>query len=292
VVERSTMTADGHRFPSGACDTHIHVYDHRYPVAAGALLRPPDASVAQYRELQRVLGLERVVVVQPSTYGLDNTAQLAAVAELGASARAVVVVDEHTSADELQRLDALGARGARFHQLPGGALSWDSLLPVAARIAELGWHVQLQMNGRELVDHIDVLTALPVALVVDHVGRFMPPVGTDDERFQVLLRLLDGGRCWVKLSAPYESAPDPEHRYPDVTVLARELVRRAPERMLWASNWPHPGHTAPPGPDALRRLAATWLPDATTRHRVLVDNPSELYGFPPVAAPPPRRRTP
>lgn len=267
------------RLPHGACDTHMHVYDARHAVAPTALLRPPDAGVDEYRAVQAALGLDRVVVVQPTTYGFDNTCQLDAVERLGPGARAVVVVDERTPRRELERLDALGARGARFHMLPGGAVPWSSLAPTAAAIAELGWHVQVQLQGRELPRHLDALRALPTPLVVDHVGRYMPPVTPDDPAFDALLRLLDTGRSWVKLSAPYESTRDGAPHYPTVTALVRVLVDRFPERMLWATNWPHPGQPDPPALSAVRDLVFDWLPDPAVRQRVLVDNPDSLYRF-------------
>jgi D-galactarolactone isomerase len=266
--------------PAGTCDTHMHIYDSRYPVAPSALLQPPDATVADYRLVQATLGLQRVVVVQPSTYGLDNSCTLDAVAELG-DARAIVVVDDQVTDVELERLTRLGGRGARFHMLPGGAVPWEIMHSVAERIAPFGWHIQLQMNGRDLGDRLDALLALPTPLVVDHVGRYMPPVEPDDERFGVLMRLVDNGRCWVKLSAPYESATDVTHQYAAVGQLARNLVERAPERMLWATNWPHPGQADPPVLADLSRLALEWVPDDETRRRILVDNPAELYQFDP-----------
>jgi D-galactarolactone isomerase len=269
--------------PAGACDTHMHIYDSRYPVAPTSLLRPPDATVDQYRQVQTGLGLLRVVVVQPSTYGFDNSCTLDAVTEFGDAARAIVVIDDQVTDLEVEQLTRRGARGARFHMLPGGAVPWEMMHTVAERIAPHGWHIQLQMNGRDLIDRFDALVALPTPLIIDHVGRYMPPVGDDDERFRVLLRLLDTGRCWVKLSAPYESAPDTTHEYAAVTRLAHALVDHAPERMLWATNWPHPGQTEPPSLDDLSRLAFNWMPDDAVRRRVLVDNPAELYQFDPIA---------
>ena len=187
------------QLPTGACDTHMHIYDSRYAVAPQSVLRPPDATVDQYRRVQTELGLHRVVVVQPSTYGLDNSCTIDAVAELGNQARAVVVIDDRTTDSEVERLTQLGARGARFHMLPGGAVPWEMMPAVSDRIAPFGWHIQLQMNGRDLPDRMPALLALPTPLVVDHVGRFMPPVEPDDEGFAALLQLLDTGRCWVKL---------------------------------------------------------------------------------------------
>jgi D-galactarolactone isomerase len=272
-----------HDFPPCACDTHMHIYDSRYTVAPASILRPPDATVDAYRQVQTRLGLQRVVVVQPSTYGFDNSCTVDAVAELDGNARAVVVVDNQVTDVELDRLTRLGARGARFHMLPGGAVPWEMMHTVAERIAEHGWHIQLQMNGRDLIDRVDALVALATPVVVDHVGRYMPPVKPDDDRFRVLLRLIDTERCWVKLSAPYESATDTTHEYRAVTRLVHALVDHAPDRMLWATNWPHPGQEDPPSLADLSRLAFEWMPDASVRQRILVDNPAQLYHFGPIA---------
>jgi len=257
----------------------MHFYHGRYPAAPTALITPPDAWVEAYQDLQRRLGLQRVVVVQPTTYGRDNSCLLAALEAFGNEARAVVVVDETVDDAELACLTGLGVCGVRFHMLPGGALPWDALEAVAARVAPFGWHVQLQMNGREFPERSERLRQLPCPLVIDHVGRFMPPVTVDDPAFSALLDLLDSGHCWVKLSAPYESSRDVPPEYADVAPLARALVAAAPERMLWASNWPHPGQAEPPGDGQLLDLLLDWVDDAATRDRILADNPAELYGF-------------
>lgn len=267
------------RFPAGACDTHVHVYDARFPPAPTATLFPPDASVDDYRAVQAALGLRRVVLVQPTTYGLDNSCHLEAVARFGEDGRLVVVVDEAVTDAELDRYTAAGARGARFHMLPGGAVGWQAMAPVAERIAPLGWHVQLQMDGNLLPDRLEQLLALPTPIVVDHVGRFMPPPSPKGPAFGALLTLLESGRCWVKLSAPYESTKEGAPHYPSVSALARILVERYPERMLWATNWPHPGQADPLTIDQIRRLTIDWLTSDELRHRVLVDNPAILYGF-------------
>ena len=265
--------------PPGACDTHMHFYQGRFPSAPSALFTPPDAWIEDYKAVQARLGLERVVVVQPTTYGLDNTAQLEAMAALGAAARGVMVVDTSVSEAELERLTALGVRGARFFMLPGGAVPWDILEEVAARIHPFGWHVQLQMNGRELPDYLALLRRLPCGLVVDHVGRFMPPVGLEDSSFKVLLGLLESGRCWVKLSAPYESSKTGAPAFADIRPLARALVTAAPERMLWASNWPHPNQNPALDNALALDLLLEWVEDEALRARILVENPAWLYGF-------------
>jgi D-galactarolactone isomerase len=268
--------------PDGTCDTHIHFYDHRYPTARSTILEPPDAGPADYAKVAAQLGIDRCVVVQPTTYGLDNRCQLDAVAALGSIARAVVVIDEHTDEADLLELHRRGARGARFHMLSGGAVGWDSLDPVAAHIGDLGWHVQLQLDGRTLPDHLDRLRALPCGLVIDHIGRFMPPVATDDPGFAALAKLVEEG-AWVKLSAPYESDATAAPEFAAVSRIAQALVTRRPDRMLWATNWPHPGQAAPPTPAEIVAMLERWVPDASTLRTILVDNPAELYGFGPVA---------
>lgn len=264
----------------GACDTHLHFYDGRYPATPDAVLFPPDASPEDYRQLQAELGLDRLVVVQPTTYGLDNRCQLEAMAAFGDAARGVMVVNATTPAEELAVMTDAGVCGARFHMLPGGAVPWDELEPTAARIAPFGWHVQLQLDGNTLADHLDRLRALPVPLVVDHIGRFMPPPPVDSAAFAALLALVADGRTWVKLSAPYEStASTADPQYPEVLPLVDELVRAAPDRLLWATNWPHPGQATPPSPEVLHALVRRWLPTAGLGQQVLVDNPATLYQF-------------
>ncbi len=265
--------------PKGTCDTHTHFYNAKFPSAATALITPPDAWVDDYRSLQKRLNLDRVVIVQPTTYGTDNSCQLEAMKSFGENARGVMVADTSTSDEELDRLTRLGVRGVRFHMLPGGALPWDILEEMAARVHSFGWHVQLQMNGREFPEREALLKRLPCDLVVDHVGRFMSPVPTNDPAFKVLLGFLETGRCWVKLSAPYESSESGPPDWADVTPEAQALVKAAPERMLWASNWPHPGQKNPPDEADLLDLLLDWVDDEKVRSRILTENPAELYGF-------------
>lgn len=269
--------------PPGSCDTHMHIYEDRFPAAPTALLKPPPATVADYRKLQERLGLTRTVIVQPSTYGTDNRCTLEAIAALGDNARGVAVVDTPVSDEELARLTKAGIRGIRFHMLKGGALPWDILDTMAARVHAFGWHVQLQLDGRDLPGRESVLTRLPGTLVVDHVGKFLEPVTVDHPGFRVLARLVESGRTWVKLSAPYEVSKKGPPHYDDVGALAKALVKLAPERMVWASNWPHPSVPKHEAPDdaALLDTLLDWAPDDATRRRILADNPAQLYGFGP-----------
>lgn len=265
--------------PPGACDCHMHFYDHRFPKAPTALLYPPEATPADYRAMRDRVGLSRLVVVQPSTYGFDNTCTMEGVAAFPGEARAVVVLRHDEPDSEYRRLTDAGARALRFFMLPGGTFGWDDLEPMAERIAPFGWHLQLQLDGRLLPEFEARLRRLPCELVVDHNGKFLEPVAPDHPAMASLLRLLDTGRTWVKLSAPYETSKEGPPRYGDVGRIARALARAAPERCVWASNWPHPGIVPRPDDAALVDLLADWAPDERARTRILVDNPAKLYGF-------------
>lgn len=266
--------------PPGTTDTHMHVFESRFPLAPTALIKPPEAPVFDYMKVCKRLGIERAVVVQPSGYGTDNSCTLAAIATLGASARGVAVVPESVADAELDRLTKAGIRGVRFHMFPGGVLPWESLEPLAARVLSFGWHVQLQFDGHRLPDHETMLRRLPGALVIDHVGKFLEPVPTDHPSFRVLVRLVEAGRTYVKLSAPYEVSKVGPPNYDDVGALAKVLVQAAPERMLWATNWPHLGQPREHLPDdAVLDMLLDWARDEAVRHQILVDNPARLYGF-------------
>lgn len=266
--------------PPGTCDTHMHIYNPKYPRAPTAKIDAPAAPVSAYRKMCDRLGIERTVVVQPSTYGKDNRCTLEAVAAIGPNARCVVVVDQNVSDAELDRLTRLGARGIRFFMLAGAPLPWDILETMSARVAPFGWHVQLQLDGRDLPERAAMLKRLAGTLVIDHVGKFLEPIPLDHPGFRTLQRLVDSGRTWVKLSAPYEVSKAGPPNYDDVGKLAKALAKAAPERMLWATNWPHPTPGAPVPDDAwMLDMLLDWIPDQGARNKALVDNPAQLYGF-------------
>jgi len=266
--------------PPGSCDTHMHFYDKKYPLAKTAASAPPeDGSVETYRALRQRIGIIRTVVVQPTAYGKDNSCTLDGMAALGKDARGVAVVDDEVSDAELRRLDALGMRAARLHMLPGGAISWDLADAVVKRAQSVGWHAQLQLDGRLLPERERQILGWPGRVVIDHIGRIADPVAVENPAFRSLLRLVDTGRVWVKLSAPYLVSKSGPPHYEDVSALAKVLVKAAPERMLWATNWPHPNEKHPPDEADLLDLLFDWAPDEATRRKILVDNPAALYGF-------------
>ena len=268
--------------PSGATDCHMHIYGaaERYPVAPSNPSPVPFAyDLAAYRAEQARLGLTRTVVVQPTAYGADNACTLDAVAALGAG-RAVVAVTPETPVAELHRLHAAGARGARAFLLKGGLVPWERLHALAAHVAPLGWHVQLQFDGGEMVARAALIASLPCPVVIDHLGRFHDPVPPDAPAVLALLRLMESGRVWVKASSPYGVSRSGPPDYADVAGIARAIIRAAPERVVWGSNWPHPNRPEPkPDVAPLLDLLGDWAPDEATRQAILVANPARLYDF-------------
>ena len=272
--------------PPGATDCHFHTYDRRYPAMAGATLLPEDASPDDYRALQRRIGTGRGVIVQPSTYGTDNRLQIASRQALGPeNFRVVAVVAEDVPEAELRRLDAQGVRGVRFNLTLPGVLTTASLRPLAPRLAELGWNCQLNMSPRPIEDNADLLASLPGRLVFDHLAHVPQPGGLESAAYKVVRRLLDRGNTWVKLSGPYISSKEGPPGYADAGAVAAAYVKAAPGRMVWGSDWPHPTQPADRKPDDARLfdLLAEWAGSDAGFKRILVDNPAELYGFPPVA---------
>jgi D-galactarolactone isomerase len=277
------MTISSSPWPN-ACDSHMHVYEDAYPLAPTATFKPPHAPASAYRAVQRELNLARTVVIQPTGYAFDNRCTLAGVTALGAEARAVVVVPAEATLAELESLHRQGARGVRYMMLPGGVLPWSGLERSAAAIAPLGWHIDLQLDGRNLPQHEAMLARLPCRLVIDHVARFMGPVEPDSEPIRALCRLLDSGRCWIKISAPYESSRSGAPGYHDIAWIARLVAQRYPERCLWASNWPHPNQNPAPSNAAMLAWGLAAFADSVAQRKALVDNPAEFYGFAPLAA--------
>ena len=268
--------------PPLACDSHMHIFDPRFAPSPHWKRTPPDAPVAAYRRLQQRLGTQRTVVVTPSTYGTDNACTLDALDQLGDGARGVAVVAQDVGDAELDRLHARRVRGLRVNFVT--PQSWGETTPqmlatLARKAARLPlWHIQVFMHPEQIVALESVLAALPVPLVIDHLGRIDPDGGPSADGYGALRRLLDGGNTWVKLSGAYMRSTAPA--YADTLVLAQALVRAAPERLVWGSDWPHT--TAAPGTvnDAdLVDLLRAWAGSDAAMDRILVDNPARLYGF-------------
>ncbi|MEO7728401.1 MAG: amidohydrolase family protein [Burkholderiales bacterium] len=264
--------------PANAADCHIHIYDPRFqpPVE-----KPLNGTVADYRLLQKRIGVSRVVIVTPRNYVTDNSITIDAIRQLGiADARGVGVLRPTVTDAELKKLNQGGIRGLRFTvSNPAHAVvSIDMIEPLAKRIADYGWHVQFNMDPQQVIDNAEMFKRLPVPIVFDHMGKPPMPAGVNHPSHKIIRSLLDAGRAWVKISGAY-IVNDASPVYAAATAVAQEFVRAAPERAVWGSDWPHPGPKVHPDDAVLFDLLSAWAPDEKTRNRILVDNPVKLYGI-------------
>lgn len=243
------------------------------------MVKPPPASVPDYLLVAQHAGTNRVVLVQPSCYGTDNRLLLNSLAEFGASARAVAVADDSITDADLAALHEAGVRGLRFNQVQVGATRMQMMCTLADRVAQWGWHIQLHMKAADIAQHEALLGSLPTPLVLDHGGRVCLDADDNDPGWATVRRLVDRGSTWVKLSGPYLESMDDAPEYRRAAVLGKELVRRAPERLLWGSDWPHATESSKPCLDGLLNYFWQCAGDEQTARKILVDNPSTLYGF-------------
>ncbi len=289
-------TAVAFAVPTGACDCHVHVFGHpaEFPFAPRRSYTPPPASTAELTALLDALHLSRVVIVQPSVYGSDNSCTLDGIRRLGKRARGVAVIDEATTNAALDEMHRAGIRGVRVNLETAGETDPDAarhnLAAAIARVAPLGWHVQVYTRPSVIARLTDEVARAAVPVVFDHFGGAQAADGVDQAGFAELLALIGAGHAYVKVSAAYRSSAKAP-AYDDMAPLARALIAANPERVLWGTDWPHP-HAASPG-KALDALAPfydiddglalnqlqLWAPAAATRRKILVDNPARLYAF-------------
>ena len=270
--------------PKDACDTHHHIYDPvHFPYLPTDKRNQPPATVEIYRMLQHRLGLTRNVIIQPSAYGTDNSCILAAAREMGKkTTRAVVVVDPKISDHELETMAEQGACGIRYNVSRGAKLESAVLKRMADRIRGLGWNIQFWMPADMTVEFADTLKMLPVPLVFDHRGHLPQTQGTAHPAFQVITELMRDGRGWVKLSGLYQDS-NGENNYADTVAVGQAYVAAEPSRVIWGTDWPHPSEFSAkkdmPNDAQLLNLLAAQAQDEQMRHRILVENPAELYHF-------------
>jgi predicted TIM-barrel fold metal-dependent hydrolase len=269
--------------PPGACDSHIHLFGPaaNYPFAADSPYTSRDALPETNIALQQRLGLSRAVIVSPGGYGRDYRMLADTLARFPDRFRGIALVPDDIASAEIARLTRLGVRGLRMMSAKRGAHVPHYSRAVAERAHEHGWHVQFYPHGTDIVEYADKLLALPNTIVLDHFASVPAAGGTEQPAFKTVLRMLDTGRVWVKLSGPMRCTAE-NMPYPSVTPLARALVRHAPERLVWGSDWPHvnlDGREMPNDGDLLD-LMLDWVPDEAVRNRILADNACALYGFP------------
>jgi len=279
--------------PAAAIDVHNHIVGPmaKYPMAASRSYTPPEASVAQLKAVRAELGVARNVIVQPSFYGFDNSCLVDALTELGTSARGIAVVPATVSDDELKRLASKGVTGVRLNFATAGirdpkALS-DAISAFAPRFVALGWHIQINTELPMIAAIAPTVGTIKVPVVFDHIGEADAAKGINQTGFGALVELVKARNTYVKLSARYNLSKLPD--WSDVTPLARALIAAGPDRMLWGTNWPHPGngrgdigevtpYQKVDNPKLLTAFAQ-WCPDPQMRKAILVDTPARLYRF-------------
>jgi predicted TIM-barrel fold metal-dependent hydrolase len=280
--------------PSGACDCHVHVIGPKslFPLARERRYTPMDALAGELAAMLAALGLQRVVLVQPSFYGTDNSCMLDAMLKLE-DARGVAVLPPYVANLELDQLHARGIRGLRVNIATSGGASVDTMrsdIKAAAALCERnGWHVQIFAPSEAIEPLAATLRALPVDTVIDHFGLISP--GLQTGALHALQQLLQTGKIWVKISGAYRIADDPFDAR--IGPLALRLCEANPERIVWGSDWPHtPRHDARQNAGdeelsfqmiethRLLDLVPKWLGDDALVKQVLVSNPARLYDFP------------
>lgn len=268
--------------PPGACDCHAHIFGPQatYPLTLPRTYTPPEASLGTYQKMMATLGIERAVIVQPSVYGTDNRATLDAVRAAGENFRAVVVVNEDITEKELEQMHAAGARGVRINLLFRSGIEVSDVRRLAEKIAPFNWHLQLLIDVSEFSDIRETLGSLPIETVFDHMGHMPTSASINHPGFREMLSLIADGKSWAKISGAYRITSENDVPYNDVAPIAREIIKANPERIVWATDWPHPYvNTQMPNDGHLLDLLDDWCPNTETRNRILVDNPAKLYGF-------------
>ena len=278
--------------PANACDCHMHIYDgDRFPPARpGPQSRmQSNAAVAQYRLLKQRLGTTRTVIVTPAAYVTDNRVTLDGIEQFGrANTRGVAVVHPTVTDAELKQMADGGIRGIRFTVFDprSAAVSIDMIEPLAKRVADLNWHIQIHMRADQIVENAPLLEGLPTTIVFDHLGRLPQPLPLEHAAFGIIRRMMDKGKTWMKLSGAYMDTNSGAPAYADKVAVAQAYIKIAPERVVWGSDWPHPTEKPEHKPNdaTLFDLLTAWAPDEAQRQRILVSNPEALYGFAKTAA--------
>ncbi|HEY2645919.1 MAG TPA: amidohydrolase family protein [Candidatus Acidoferrales bacterium] len=281
--------------PEGACDCHVHTYDpQHFPYSPSRPYTPEPVSVNELESLHKALHVSRVTVVQTTVYGTDNRGVLDAIKKLGSRARGVVVIDDKIPDSALDEMDHAGIRGIRLNLETAGetdpAAARRRFQAAVERIKNRKWHIQIYTRLTVIEGIKDLVAAAPIPVVFDHFGGMQAALGPDQPGFSSLMTLIRTGKAYVKISAPYRSSTDAPD-YPDVALLARALVSSNPQRILWGSDWPHPGAPIPGrsiseitpffkiDDGRVLNFLPKWVPDAAVRKTILVENPARLYGF-------------
>ena len=277
------------QFPAGAVDCHAHVCGpaDQYPYAHERIYTPPDATLERYQALLQMIGVDRAVLVQPSVYGTDNRALLAALKSNPQQLRGVAVISSdptEVSDQELADLHATGVRGLRCNIVDiadkSAGLPIEPLRNLGKRIEPFGWHLELLMHVNEHPNLAKAFEDFPVDLVFGHFGYVHAKQGATDQGFLGLLDLMKNERAWVKMTGPYRIC-DGDLPYVEMRPFSDAVMKANPSRLIWGSDWPHVMVKKQMPHDAdLCDLLGDWVQDTHLRNTILVNNPCILYNFP------------
>lgn len=275
--------------PPGACDSQVHIFGdpERFPTDPDAAYVVLDATVEAMLDMHKVLGIERGVIVQSTAYGTDHGALVDALRVAGDGYRGCARIDDSVGDDDLAEMHAAGVRGARFNfhpKLGASRLSPEEIRRTVTRVAPLGWYLKLQMVGLDPSEVTRLVDDVDLDIVIDHMGPIQYAHGRSDPYFRHMLGLLERGNWWMMLSNG-DRRSVAGYPWDDAAAYARAYIEHAPERVLWATDWPHPLHAGPvPNDGDLLDLLQRYAPDEETRRRILVTNPERLFGFAPAGA--------
>ncbi len=267
--------------PPGACDSHCHIFGPaaRFPFAPERTYTPVDAPKETLFKLHDMLGVDRAVLVQASCHGTDNSAMLDAISVSNGRYRGVAMVSSDVGKDDLKVLHDGGVRGVRFNFVShlGKDANLDDVHQVLDKVGPLGWHAVIHFDANRLETLAPVLKAIPLTMVIDHMGRVDASAGLDQPAFRMLLDLMEDEKFWVKVCG-IERISREGPPYGDAVPFARTLVDRFPERVLWGTDWPHPNmKTHMPDDGVLVDRLADVAPSEEHLRKLLIENPSRLY---------------
>jgi 2-pyrone-4,6-dicarboxylate lactonase len=272
--------APHYQLPSGSCDAHCHVFGpaSRFPYAPERRYTPADAPKQALAALHTRLGLTRAVIVQASCHGTDNRAMLDYIADASDRLRGVAIVDDSFTDKDLTQLHRGGVRGVRFNFVRhlGGAPDMRVIRTVLDRIKSLGWHVVLHLDATDIADLSDMIHALPIPFVIDHMGRVDAKLGVEQPAFKALLEITRNENCWIKVSGAERIAEPP---FTSALPFARKLLDTIPDRVLWGTDFPHPNLKHPVDEADLVDLLPGYSQTLAGLTKLLVTNPARLYGF-------------
>jgi predicted TIM-barrel fold metal-dependent hydrolase len=234
----------------------MHVVEPKaFPICPKAVYQPTTHTLEDALYFESKLGVENLVFVQPSIYGTDNSCLLAALAKLGPSrGRGVVVVDPDTIQQEtLDEWHALGVRGLRVNlQSVGKVMDQTELEQELLRHADVArprnWIIEMYVPLKMVPMLETIVPRLGVTVCIDHFGspelssiswarETLPFDPYTLPGFDSLISLIRQGTTYIKVSAPYRLTKDRHMR--DLKAMAREFLSAAPDRVIYATDWPH-----------------------------------------------------